>query len=69
MSLFDEQSDDRFKGCIHGAMLVLALEVCAYNAVVLCRRGAAWHGFAVVAYAGLIALECTQIRRHVKGCQ
>lgn len=63
MSLFDD-GDHRFKLAIHGATLVLALEMSAYNAIVYRTRGAGWHLFSAWVYGGLVLLEACQVLRH-----
>ena len=63
MSLFDA-GDEAFKTAIHGATLVLTLEMMAYNVAVYRRRGTSWHLFSAAVYGLVAALEVAQVRRH-----
>ena len=63
MSLFD-RGDDAFKCAIHGATLMLAMEMGAYNAIVYRKRGTGWHLFSSLFYGGLCILEGVQMYRH-----
>lgn len=63
MSLFDAQ-DHRFKGALHGAMLLLAVEMGAYNVIVWRRRGETRHLLSCLVYVSLCAFELGHILHH-----
>lgn len=65
MSLFDH-GDEVFKGAVHGATLMLALEMALYNAVVYKQRGTRWHLFTTAVYGSLVVLEVVQVARHTR---
>ena len=64
MSLFDADHDHHFKSAIHGGLLVLAVETCAYNTIVFHKRGGRWHFFSALVYGGLVILEVIQVGKH-----
>jgi hypothetical protein len=65
MSLFECADDSHFKCGIHGAALVLALEMGTYNAIVWTRRGTRWHLGSALIYGALAAFELIQVSRHI----
>lgn len=63
MSLFDSQ-DHGFKATLHSAMLVLAMEMGAYNVIVWRRRGKIRHLLSALVYVSLCVFEGGHIWHH-----